>query len=87
MARRKTIAIPAVEAVKEVAGALVSFIRHPFGPADPADDPDYLEHRDRVLRSYGVHAPPPGQVGTYRDLQDFAESAQREAPPPSTKYE
>jgi hypothetical protein len=48
----------AATTVKEGAGALVSFMRHPFGPADPADDPDYVELRDRVLRSHGVWAPP-----------------------------
>jgi hypothetical protein len=35
-------------------------VRHPFRPDDLADDPGYLELRDRVLRAHGVHAPPPG---------------------------
>jgi hypothetical protein len=59
------------ETVKEAAGAFVAFIRHPFGPDDPADDPDYLELRDRVLRSYGVWAPPgPSyQIGGFSELE------------------
>jgi hypothetical protein len=48
-----------VEQVKRWIAPLVAFVNM-FGPADPADDPGYLELRDRVLRAHGVHAPPPG---------------------------
>jgi hypothetical protein len=50
------------EQVKHLVEPLISFIRHPFGPTDPADDPDYLDLRDRVLRNHGVWAPPAGRA-------------------------
>jgi hypothetical protein len=48
----------AAEQVKRLVQPLISFISHPFGPADLTDDPDYLELRERVLRKHGVWAPP-----------------------------
>jgi hypothetical protein len=60
-----------VEQIKRFVEPLISFARHPFGPADPADDRDYLDLRDRVLRSHGIWAPPGSsyRIGEFSELE------------------
>jgi hypothetical protein len=65
------------EQVKRLVEPLISFARHPFGPGDAADDPDYLELRDRVLRNHGIWAPP----GSSYRIGDLSELERPSNPP------
>lgn len=67
----KTKTETAGEHVKRAAELVVAFVGPLFGRRDPADDPDYLDLRDRVLRNHGVWAPPGSsyRIGEVSELE------------------